>query len=520
MVTSMKNITQFLLMLTLSFYIVFAPAVAYATDPVLQKINELNISLQKQVGDKWTLSPKNSVGSGVQIGVSQSYPVAVTTTATTAAGTATNTATVTAQKVGSKIFTPTNAAIAKRFGAGVAQNLVAIGLYNLLMKSVDFVMNPENNTVQWSEPPTMPTNPNDAQSGLLFQARWMTTQTDYHNTITEACNYTVGVMNANTAGGWSFVAYDSGIGKCINQNVAGYGNAVTVITKTDPAYNPLKTKTYEEVAQGIKNAADSGNTTAQDGIKSVVGDMITNNEIDNSYFDGGTTIEGDTYNDVVNNYITNNYPQVSANLSQQDGTVVNGDTTTTTTTKDNGDGTSTKTVTTITNNTTDNTSTTNTTNTTYNNTTNNITNVTNVTNVTNITNPSNPAASTTSPTSSTSASTTTPTKPFELPAFCDWAKPVCDFIDWVKKAPEEPADDNTPFVKEDNQPGFNIDDYANKPYVQFFGECPAPPVFNIFGGQVTFPMDIVCKACEQMSWVFVAFAWLRAVMIVFFGGKN
>ena len=111
-------------------------------------------------------------------------------------------------------------------------------------------------------------------------------------------------------------------------------------------------------------------------------------------------------------------------------------------------------------------------------------------------------------------------KDFELPAFCSWASKVCDFIDWVKKDPEQPQDGDSNLVEPDNEPSFNIDDYANKSYVQFSGECPAPPVFNIFGGQITFPMDIICKGCEQMSWVFVAFAWLRAVMIVFFVSKG
>ncbi len=110
-------------------------------------------------------------------------------------------------------------------------------------------------------------------------------------------------------------------------------------------------------------------------------------------------------------------------------------------------------------------------------------------------------------------------KDFELPAFCSWASKVCDFIDWVKKDPELPPDDNTPLVKDDKDSSF-VDEYANKSYVNFSGQCPAPPVFNIFGGQITFPMEIVCKACEQMSWVFISFAWLRAVMIVFFASKG
>ena len=110
-------------------------------------------------------------------------------------------------------------------------------------------------------------------------------------------------------------------------------------------------------------------------------------------------------------------------------------------------------------------------------------------------------------------------KDFELPAFCSWASKVCDFIDWVKKDPELPQDDNTPLVKDEKDSSF-VDEYANKSYVNFSGQCPAPPVFNIFGGQTTFPMEIVCKACEQMGWVFISFAWLRAVMIVFFASKG
>ena len=44
-------------------------------------------------------------------------------------------------------------------------------------------------------------------------------------------------------------------------------------------------------------------------------------------------------------------------------------------------------------------------------------------------------------------------KDFELPAFCSWASKVCDFIDWVKKDPELPPDDNTPLVKDEKDGG-------------------------------------------------------------------
>ena len=142
-----KVLISYLIIITF----VFAPAVAYA-DPVTDKIDKLQIDLQKKVGDRWTLSPRNSVGASVNIGGSQSYPVTATTTATTAAGaTTTNTATLTAEKIGSKIFTPTTANIVKRFAGGVATSLVAIALYDMLGKAVNYVLDPKNNRVLYAQ---------------------------------------------------------------------------------------------------------------------------------------------------------------------------------------------------------------------------------------------------------------------------------------------------------------------------------------------------------------------------------
>ena len=483
-------------MLTLSFYIAFAPAVAYA-DEVTDKIAKLQIDLQKRVGDSWTLSPRNkSVGAGVEIGVSQSYPVTATTTATTAAGaTSSNTATLTAEKIGSKIFTPTTANIAKRFAGGVATGMVAMALYDLLGKAVDYVMDPANNRVIYKEPD--PTKLVVNISGVEYYS------------AQDVCDVFFGSGTVGVFEGSYVVCYKDGN-----------------ILLEYPAYSSSDVPvSFDTLAQRSKDIANNpshkDNATAQSGMQTVVNDMITNNEIDNSYFNDAS-ISNDTYNDVTNNYInniTNQYPSVSVpSQGQMSQAAASGKSSVTNTTQ-NSDGSTTTTTTNF--------------NTTNNNTTNNNNTTTNNTyNITNITvnnpaaqkndSPASTPASTTTPTASTPASTPKPTdsKPFELPAFCDWAKPVCDFIDWVKKDPEKPADDNTPFVKDDNQPGFNIDDYANKPYVQFSGECPAPPVFNIFGGQIVFPMDIICKGCEQMSWVFVAFAWLRAVMIVFFASKG
>lgn len=507
MVTSMKNITQFLLMLTLSFYIAFAPAVAYA-DEVTDKIDKLQIDLQKRVGDRWTLSPKNSVGASVNISGSQSYPVTATTTATTAAGaTTSNTATLTAEKIGSKIFTPTTANIAKRFGMGVAQGMVAMALYDLLMKSVDYVLDPANNQVIYKDDKVVYTNI------YGFSGKKWTDLTSAKADLGSQCSTTLLTSQTQTIDTYKCFS-------CTNTATNSCYTGDLMENKGTP-----KTVSFDELAQRSKDIANNPShkdvATAQSGMQTVVGDMITNNEIDNSYFNDAD-ISNDTYNDVTNNYvtnITNQYPSVSVpSQAEMAQAAANGQSSVTKTTQ-NANGSTTTTTTNF--NTTNNNTTNN-----NNTTTNNTYNITNIT-VNNPTaqkddSPASTPASTPTPTASTPASTTTPTdsKPFELPAFCDWAKPVCDFIDWVKKDPEKPADDNTPFVKDDNEPGFNIDDYANKPYVQFSGQCPAPPVFNVFGGQIVFPMDIICKGCEQMSWVFVAFAWLRAVMIVFFASKG
>ena len=496
-------------MLTLSFYIAFAPAVAYA-DEVTDKIAKLQIDLQKQVGDRWTLSPRNkSVGAGVNIGVSQSYPVAATTTATTAAGaTTTNTATLTAEKIGSKIFTPTTANIAKRFAGGVATNLVAIALYDMLKKSVDYVMNPANNTVTWSDP---------SMSQCKYTTGWNKFVT-HTGTISEVEQSIINLRNSQN--------YDASVvSRQLAQN--GYNSTFRYVYRptsavTTETYNiecgaqGKGTETFTALAQRSKDIANDPShkdvATAQSGMQTVVDDMITKNEIDNSYFND-SSISNDTYNDVTNNYVTNNitnqYPSVSVpSQAQMAQAAANGQSSVTKTTQ-NPNGTTTTTTTNF--NTTNNT--------TNNNTTTNTYNITNIT----VNNPAaqkddSPAsspASTTTPTASTPASTPKPTdsKPFELPPFCSWAKPVCDFIDWVKKDPSDNGSE--PVVVEDKKdPPFDIDSLALKPYISLPAQCPANPAWSFMGGQIVLPLNIVCDGFSMASWLVMAFAWLRGLVIV------
>lgn len=488
-------------MLTLSFYIAFAPAVAYA-DEVTDKINKLQIDLQKRVGDSWTLSPRNkSVGAGVEIGVSQSYPVTATTTATTAAGaTTTNTATLTAQKIGSKIFTPTTANVAKRFAGGVATGLVAMALYDLLGKAVDYVMDPQNNRVKYKIPGT--------GEWLWSGTNKSTSPQLVGNSPQQACQKLSSLYGRQLQ---KTVVVSETAAECWWNGSSSYDQTVALISPPTEGY-----KSFDELAARSIAIADNPNhkdvATAQSGMQTVVGDMITNNEIDNSYFND-SSISNDTYNDITNNYITNitnQYPSVSVpSQGEMAQAAANGQSSVTKTTQNsNGSTTTTTTNFNTTNNTTNN-----------NTTTNNTYNITNIT----VNNPvskddttASTPASTTTPTASTPASTPKPTdsKPFELPAFCDWAKPVCDFIDWVKADPEL---EGSP-VPTDNTPLKNPADF-DKDYINVIAQCPDDVESQIPVGNMSFtlrfPMSPLCDFLSTYARpVIILMAYITAALSI------
>ena len=481
-------------MLTLSFYIAFAPAAAYA-DPVTDKIDKLQIDLQKRVGDRWTLSPRNkSVGAGVEVGVSQSYPVTATTTATTASGaTTTNTATLTAERVGSKIFTPTAANVAKRFAGGVATSLVAIAIYDLLGKAVDYVLDPANNRVIYHDG--------------VYQTNYFT-----YGCATAACsttNYVYKIPYTSTSvkevctalardKGYSSADYSSGSCYSGSRSVGSY--LAQERQNTDEKY-----MTYDEAAQRSINQANKGNAEAQSGMQTVVGDMITKNEIDNSYFND-SSISNDTYNDVTNNYVTNNitnqYPSVRVpSQAEMAQAAANGQSSVTKTTQ-NANGSTTTTTT--------NFSTTN-----NNTTTNNNYNITNITVINPTTDkddsPASTPASTTTPASTPTTTPNPQTKPFELPAFCDWAKPVCDFIEWVKGEPtlENPTQPDVTTLPTPQTDSVNI---------SFDGSCPAPEVvpWSLAGQNVdiTISYTPICDTATLLNPIIKLAASLGAVFII------
>lgn len=90
-------------------------------------------------------------------------------------------------------------------------------------------------------------------------------------------------------------------------------------------------------------------------------------------------------------------------------------------------------------------------------------------------------------------------KPFELPAFCTWAKPVCDAIEWLQK----PAPD----IGEDSELDIDITDVAPVDTdINFGGSCPANFEFNgsIFGNSINIVLLDTSKFCGFLS-TFVKF---------------
>lgn len=101
---------------------------------------------------------------------------------------------------------------------------------------------------------------------------------------------------------------------------------------------------------------------------------------------------------------------------------------------------------------------------------------------------------------------------FQLPAFCDWASYVCEFIDWVKEDPEQPESIELPTTE-----------LTERSFVENLfkvtASCPPDntltlplphgPVFTY-----TFTYTRFCSYLDLISYIFVAVAYYWAASIV------
>lgn len=102
---------------------------------------------------------------------------------------------------------------------------------------------------------------------------------------------------------------------------------------------------------------------------------------------------------------------------------------------------------------------------------------------------------------------------FQLPAFCDWASYVCEFIDWVKKEPEDTDDQDQQVEDDSNVPQIKTNTF------KFNGQCPQPlslPIPDPFGNQheLTYSFDTFCLWLSKLKpWVDVI-GWILAIVIL------
>lgn len=85
-------------------------------------------------------------------------------------------------------------------------------------------------------------------------------------------------------------------------------------------------------------------------------------------------------------------------------------------------------------------------------------------------------------------------KPFELPAFCSWAKPVCDALDWLQK----PAPD----MGEDSELDIDVPDITPVDTdINFGGSCPANFEFkgSIFGNPINIVLLDTAMFCDFLA---------------------
>ena len=102
------------------------------------------------------------------------------------------------------------------------------------------------------------------------------------------------------------------------------------------------------------------------------------------------------------------------------------------------------------------------------------------------------ATTTTNPDGSTTT-TSSGTKPADMPAFCNYAKTLCDWILWTKQEPQL-----TP-VPEIPKREISRDELPTAQQINFGGGCPAGETFQAFGQTVTLSYGVACDLMNMIK---------------------
>lgn len=108
--------------------------------------------------------------------------------------------------------------------------------------------------------------------------------------------------------------------------------------------------------------------------------------------------------------------------------------------------------------------------------------------------------------------TTTPSNSsFEFPEFCNWATPICSFVEWFKD------DSAIPEPEKHEVREFDKSKLPTSPEFNFKANCPAPKTFNLSLGmastQISLPYDYFCSFAVDVRPFVILAAWLNACYI-------
>lgn len=104
---------------------------------------------------------------------------------------------------------------------------------------------------------------------------------------------------------------------------------------------------------------------------------------------------------------------------------------------------------------------------------------------------------------------------FEFPAFCDWAKPVCDWFEWTKEEPPEPEPPQP--LPKPTLSDLGVEDNRFEKRVEFGGSCPTG-VFSFVALGVTYSYTIpyrhFCDLLVMLRPWLLAFTYLSTAYYV------
>lgn len=145
------------------------------------------------------------------------------------------------------------------------------------------------------------------------------------------------------------------------------------------------------------------------------------------------------------------------------------------------------------------------------------TNTESTTNV-NETTTTNPDGSTTTTGTNVTNNTTITNNTFELPAFCDYASKLCDWLDWTKEEPEL-VDDKLEIQERD------VTDYKYEEHIKFGQSCPfSEKTQNLDMGvgvmKVKYNLDFFCDFSREAKPTIVGIGHLGALIFLLIGIRS